>query len=84
MLGQLTDHGIPPLGPLQLAADVSTDLPIQFYQSGIDRLNGLLPGTVNQRKHFIETVIGCAAGNGGSSHSLILEDEVKRELKPSK
>lgn len=62
MFGQLTDHGIAPFGPFKLATDVSTNLPIQLDQLSIHRLNRLLPGTVNQRKDFIEAIIGGVTG----------------------
>ena len=58
-------------------------MPIQLDQLGIHRLHGLLLGTLNQRQHFIETVVGCAAGDAGCIHAELLEDEEKRESIPS-
>ncbi|MNL11784.1 hypothetical protein D3C87_1326330 [compost metagenome] len=75
MRGQLPDYGITPFSVFQLSTDVSADLPVQLDQLGIDCLNGLLSGTVNQRKDFIETVITCARGNAGCIHARLLEDE---------
>lgn len=56
MRSQLSDDRIPPLRPLNLATDMRAHLPVKLDQVSIDRLHGLVSGTVNQREHFIETI----------------------------
>ncbi|MNE74409.1 hypothetical protein D3C80_1704880 [compost metagenome] len=75
MHSQLTDHGITPFGILQLAADIGTHLPVQLDQLGIHRLHSLAPGTLNQCKHFIETIVGFACGSEGYGHAWVLVHE---------